>query len=106
MVNRGGFGSRFKNTDTFYYDLSELGVRTFNLWNIHPTPGISSISVQNNVLSCNTENELQPTEQITSTFSEAIDDIRKYVNEKKNEIKKRNEKDYQEIENLLEYDFD
>jgi len=105
MVYRGGFGSRFKNIDTFYYDLSELGVRTFNLWNIHPASGKSSISVKNNVLFCNTENELQPTEQITLTFSEAIDELRKYVNEKKNERKKRNEKDYQEIENLLEYDF-
>ena len=105
MVYKGGFKSRFKNINNFYYDLSDLGVRPFNLWNVLPTSGKSSISVQNNVLFCNTENELQPTEQITSTFSEAIDDIKKYVNEKKNEIKKRNEKDYQEIENLLEYEF-
>lgn len=106
MVYRGGFESRFKNINNFYYDLSDLSVRPFNLWNMHPTPRKSSISVQNKVLFCNTENELQPTEQITSTFSEAIDDIKKYVNEIKNEIKKRNEKDYQEIETLLEYDFD
>lgn len=106
MGNRVGFESRFKNIDNFYYDLSNLSVRHFNLWNIHPSSGKSSISVKNNVLFCNTENELQPTEQITSTFSEAIEDIKKYVNEIKNEIKKRNENDYQEIETLLEYDFD
>lgn len=45
-------------------------------------------------------------EQITLTFSEAINNIKKYVNERKNEIKKKNERDYQEIESSLLYDLD
>lgn len=106
MVYKGGFKSRFKNINNFYYDLSDLGVRPFNLWNVLPTSGKSSISVQNNVLFCNTENELQPTEQITLTYSEAIKNLNDYINDMKNRIKKRNEKDYDELEISLLYNTD
>lgn len=101
MVYRGGLGSRFKNIDNYYYDLGGLGMRPFNLWNILATPGKCSISIQNKL-----QPTEQPEEQIVLTFSEAIEDLKQYVNKKKDERKKRNEKDYEEIENFLLYDID
>ena len=40
----------------------------------------------------------------TITMSEAIKDLKNYVNNVKSEIKKRNEKEYKELENIL-FDF-
>ena len=106
MANKLGFERDFRRYDDFYYNLSNLGTPPINLWNKLHIPGESAIIIQNNVLYCKEETELKPKEHRILTFSEAIKNLKDYVNEMKNEIKKRNEKDYEELETLFLYEYD